>query len=152
MPYTLPAVGTVLPAKENTDVPNPGPTRDPGTFNHWLQAQAQNTAFHKNLILTEEYQGIFASWRDYNYYTGRAVGPTGQVGDPDAVPPQPPAAYIVIVQDGHVFSVEQSGKPAVVDRDENVIEQATGPRIPVCPIPPYRRIQPPQIGGTIVTR
>jgi len=148
MPYTLPAVGTVLPAKENLDIPNPGPTRDPAAFNRWIQAQQQNTAFHKNLILAQEYDneenGIFQSWR-VNYYAGRAVGgPAGKVGDPDAQPPQPPPAFVVIVQDGHVFSVEHSGKEAVLDLDGNVIEQATGPAVPVCDVPKYRRITPPQ--------
>jgi hypothetical protein len=152
MPYKLPPVGTILPAKENTDVPNPGPTRDAGLFNRWLQAQAQNTAFHQNLVSAQEYDnpenGTFQSWRDFNYYAGRAVGPTGQVGDPDATPPKPPAAFVVVVQDGFVFSVERSGKPVVEDQDSTIVEQATGPYIPVCAVPPYRRMAPPQVGGS----
>ncbi len=53
--YKTPEVGTEFPAKENTSVKNPGPQQDPEKMNPWLQAQAQNDAYEKNLILVEEY-------------------------------------------------------------------------------------------------
>ena len=150
MPYQLPAIGTVLPAKENDSVPNPGPTRSPEAFNRWLQAQAQDKAFQQNLVLVQEYDDVtFQNWL-ISYTAGRAIGPSGQMdGDPDARPPRPPAAYIVVVTDGQVFSVEKSGKPAMIDDDGNVVAQATGVYIPACPVPAYRKIPPPQ-HGTVV--
>lgn len=57
--YKTPNVGTILPAKENTTVKNPGPVQDPtgAGLNEWLQAQQQDAAWRKNIILLEE-------WRD----------------------------------------------------------------------------------------
>jgi len=55
MAYTTPAIGTILPAKENTTVENPGPVHNPEGLNEWNQAQAQDNAYQKNLILVEEW-------------------------------------------------------------------------------------------------
>ena len=55
MAYETPPVGTILPAKENTDVQNPGPVHSPYGVDEWLQAQAQDTAWRNNKILVEEF-------------------------------------------------------------------------------------------------
>lgn len=55
MAYQTPAVGEILPAKENTSVQNPGPVHDSDGLNEWLQAQAQDTAWRNNQILLEEW-------------------------------------------------------------------------------------------------
>jgi len=56
MAYQTPPVGTILPAKQNTSVPNPGPVHGTGSgTDEWLQAQAQDTAYDKNLVLLEEW-------------------------------------------------------------------------------------------------
>jgi len=51
MAYETPAVGTVLPAKENTDVQNPGAIHDAYGNYEWLQADAQDKAFINNKSL-----------------------------------------------------------------------------------------------------
>ena len=56
MAYTPPTVGEVLPAKQNTDVTNPGPVHDPYGNTEWLQAQAQDKAFQNNQILIQEWE------------------------------------------------------------------------------------------------
>jgi hypothetical protein len=56
MSYTKPAVGTVLPAKENTDVTNPGPVHKSDGLDAWLQAQAQDLAFQNNKDLYDEWK------------------------------------------------------------------------------------------------
>jgi hypothetical protein len=57
MAYKTPPVGTILPAKQNTTVQNPGPVHGTGAgTDEWLQAQAQDTAYDKNLVLLEEWQ------------------------------------------------------------------------------------------------
>ena len=55
MAYEIPMTGTILPAKENTDVQNPGPVHSPYGNYEWLQAQAQDTAWRNNEILLEEW-------------------------------------------------------------------------------------------------
>jgi len=55
MAYEQPPVGSILPAKKNTSVENPGPVHSPYGNTEWLQAQAQNTAHENNLDLIEEW-------------------------------------------------------------------------------------------------
>lgn len=66
--YKTPAVGTVLPAKENANpkIENPGPVHGSGGgLNEWLQAQAQDTAYHGNLVLKEDYENAKVNSPDY---------------------------------------------------------------------------------------
>jgi hypothetical protein len=56
MAYKTPAVGTILPAKQNTTIQNPGPVHSAHGNDEWLQADAQDKAYDKNLTLIEEYQ------------------------------------------------------------------------------------------------
>jgi acetyl esterase/lipase len=61
MAYKTPPVGTILPAKKNTTVTNPGDTHDLYGDTEWRQADAQDKAFDKNEILVEEYQNQVAT-------------------------------------------------------------------------------------------
>ena len=138
MSYKLPPVGTVLPAKPNTDptIPNPGPTSDSLAYNQWLQAVTQQQAFDQNENAEKFYlSSTFPGWLA-NYQTARLLGPTGIMGDPDAVPTQPPAAQIVLVEESNspefpTFDIQPSG------------QDGTGPLIPVCAVPEYTKIPPP---------
>ena len=137
MSYTLPAVGTVLPAKENANptIVNPGPTGNSLAYNEWLQAVVQDQALQQNTNAAQFYQSsLFPGWLA-NYQTCRLIGPTGIMGDPEAVPTQPPAAHVVLVGEGSpgfpIFDIQPSGQ------DE------TGPPIPVCAVPTYAKIPPP---------
>jgi hypothetical protein len=56
MAYIAPKVGDVLPAQKNTTIQNPGAIHDPHGNSEWLQADAQDTAYEKNLVLIEEWQ------------------------------------------------------------------------------------------------
>jgi hypothetical protein len=118
-------------------------------FKRWLQAATQGQAWDQNIIRAIDYQNKFEhSWL-VQYNTGRMKGPTGIVGDPDATPLQPPPAVVVVVTAEEGFDIQPSGKVAVSgrregDEDESVLEFATGPYIPVCPIPEYKKISPPQ--------
>ena len=49
MSYSIPPIGTVLPARENVDptIPNPGPTTQADIFYEWLQAFLQDKAFQQ---------------------------------------------------------------------------------------------------------
>jgi len=58
--YQTPPLGTVLPAKENTDVENPGPVHSPTGTDEWLQAQAQDKAWQQNKVLIEEWNNAKA--------------------------------------------------------------------------------------------
>jgi len=51
MAYEAPPVGTILPAKENTEVLNPGPVHDAYGNTEYLQADAQDKAFIDNKAL-----------------------------------------------------------------------------------------------------
>jgi hypothetical protein len=147
--YEPPKPGTILPAVSNFHddgserIPNPGPTRNPGVFQRWLQAATQDSAFESNKVRATNYVNQFWNSWYVNYHIGRAVGPTGVTGDPEAVPLQPPAALVVVVTPQGVFDVQASGKPEVMGRDDNgemvVTEFATGPYIPVCAVPEYEK-------------
>jgi len=66
MAYTAPPVGTILPAKQNTTVSNPGPVHGTGTgTDEWLQAQAQDTAWNNNQDLLEEYHNAQKNSPEY---------------------------------------------------------------------------------------
>lgn len=56
MAYEAPPVGTILPAKENTTIQNPGAVHSPYGNTEWLQAQAQDKAYSQNLVLKEEWE------------------------------------------------------------------------------------------------
>jgi hypothetical protein len=53
MAYEAPKAGTILPAKENTTMLNPGPVHDPYGNTEYLQADAQDKAFIANKALKE---------------------------------------------------------------------------------------------------
>jgi len=65
MAYEAPAVGTILPAKKNTTVQNPGAVHSPHGNDEWLQAQAQNTAFENNIDLIEEWHNAQENSPEY---------------------------------------------------------------------------------------
>jgi hypothetical protein len=54
--YVAPEVGTILPAKENTEHLNPGPVHDPYGNTEFLQADAQDKAFIDNQALKADLQ------------------------------------------------------------------------------------------------
>jgi hypothetical protein len=151
--YTNPAVGTIFPAQPNTTVVNPGPVQSEkgDALNEWLQAQAQDNAYKKNLILVQDWtNGTFNNWLT-NYQAARVKGPKG-MGDPDAPPPDPPAAFVVTVfsapAGGITFDVRRSGIRPTEDKDGNVADPGTGPYIPACDPPQYDKITAPQKPGT----
>jgi len=65
MAYEAPAVGTVLPAKENTDVLNPGPVHDPYGNYEFLQADAQDKAFINNKSLKTNWTNAKSNSPEY---------------------------------------------------------------------------------------
>lgn len=133
--YEAPAVGTILPAQPNTTVPNPGPVHDPYGLTEWSQAQAQATAYQFNLDSAQQYKNYFRDSWLVNYEAGK-------IGS-DATPPSPPCAFIVLCAaaeaGGIDFRVERSGQ---APHEGN--PYSTGPCIPVCAIPEYTKIPPPQ--------
>lgn len=118
--YKVPPVGTQLPPAEN---PYEAPGTNPVDVLCFAQSQAQQNALDKNAVLEEEYKAKFANWFVYAYDTGRAVGPTGTVGDPHAVPPQPPPGFMAVLVQAEISLTWEC--------------QQVGP--PVCQIPPYKR-------------
>src|ERR1035437_5650201 len=95
--FTSPKTGAILPAQQNTGIPNPGPNATGEAMNEWLQAQAQDQAFRANQVLATDYQNQFQNTWLVNYNSGRLYGPTGIQGDPNATPLQPPFGFVVIV-------------------------------------------------------
>ena len=156
--YTIPPIGTVLPAKENTNpnIPNPGPTTSQTAFYQWAQAAAQEMAFRQNFNAASGFKNWnFPSWLNDTY----PFQP-----NPDLAPPTPPAAYVVIVAPAEAapvdFQVVQSGTTVVMPfkgwlTDDMKAASAavgimlselglsTGQYIPVCGIPTYTKIAPP---------
>lgn len=126
--YIIPAVGTVFPAQQNLYIDNPGPLGGTVKMTQWLQAQEQDRAYSLNDSLEQTYLARFQDWLQYEYLTGRAPG-GAYPGDPDAPPPQPPAAYAVMTQ-----AAEAGGVSFVA-------QQIAGP---VCDVPAYAKIPPPQ--------
>jgi hypothetical protein len=55
MPYQTPPVGTILPAQQNTTVPNPGAVHSAYGNTEFLQADAQDKAWIENQKLLEEW-------------------------------------------------------------------------------------------------
>jgi hypothetical protein len=133
-PYTVPEPGTKFPAQRNTTVDNPGENAGLAAITEWNQAQAQDNAFQKNAVLVEDWTdtGDWAHWLE-SYLAGRVRGPKG-MGDPDAVPPTPPDAYMavtVINEGGGVaFAVTQ----VPVDDGGSL----------ACAVPEYTKIPAPQ--------
>jgi hypothetical protein len=72
MAYKTPPVGTVLPAKQNTTIQNPGPVHSAHGNDEWLQADAQDKAYEKNLVLVEEYQNQLKASPAYAEQLGNA--------------------------------------------------------------------------------
>jgi hypothetical protein len=154
--YTNPAVGTIFTGQPNTTIDNPGPVHSAkgDALNEWLQAQAQQTAYAQTQAAAKNYREIdFGNWFT-NYDTGRVKGPTGIMGDPDAPPPQPPPAFVVVVVKAQGnktnigFEVQPSGQDATLDDSGTETYPATGPYIPACDVPDYRKITAPQKPGT----
>lgn len=123
--YRMPAIGTQLPPAEN-EFAQPNATNQDDVL-RYQQAAAQQDAFDKTELVKTDYLGRFASWLVYSYQAGRAIGPTG-MGDPNATPPQPPKGYMAVVVQNETsigWDVQQIGPP-------------------VCAVPEYTRINPPQ--------
>jgi hypothetical protein len=143
MSYSIPPIGTVLPAKENVNptIPNPGPTHDANQFYEWMQAEEQNRAFKQNLLEITDYTNTFQNWLTGTY----PFQP-----DPDLAPPQPPAACVVLVAPAEAapvdFQVVQSGTTVTVPftpNDGSGPDYSTGPYVPGCAVPFYAKIAPP---------
>jgi hypothetical protein len=140
--YTIPPIGTVLPAKENKDpfIPNPGPTMSALAFNQWAQAQTQDQAFRRNLVNASGYKNYtFPSWLEGCY----PFQP-----NPDLAPPAPPAALVVLTAPAEAaavdFQIVPSGETVVMPfTPADGPSYSTGPYIPVCEIPTYTKIAPP---------
>lgn len=156
MSYKTPPFGTILPPKSNVDaegnliVPNPGPTLNLQLYYEFIQAGEQSRAALMTQSRLADYMARFNSWLTYQYQTGHAVGPKG-MGDPDALPPMPPMEYVVLVGiDGALFSVLDGGianaKVEEFINNGGVAPEATYTPAPVCEIPAYTKIQPPQHG------
>lgn len=92
----------------------------------WTALEAADAAFDACNVLAQEYiEGTFATWLT-QYRGGLVHGPTGLLGDPDAVPPAPPAgAKAQLSVTGLAFDLIQTGPP-------------------VCSVPPYQKIPAPQ--------
>ena len=94
--YKMPAVGTMLPGKD-IDPQRPGGAADQDAVLKFQQDQAVAEAWRRTQVAVEEFTGRLDSWLEYVYRTGRAIGPTGKVGDPKAMPPfGPPLAYFAV--------------------------------------------------------
>ena len=144
MKYAIPTIGTVLPAKSNLDengnpiIPDPGPVQTPNGLDEWLQANAQDQAFKRNAVQAASYlgaEGIFPNWLNQTYPS---------LADPDAPPPAPPAASIVLVAPAEAqdvdFQVLPSGISSLTGVDGK--NYPTGPLIPVCDVPAYTKHPP----------
>ena len=94
-PYVIPPVGTILPAKQNTSVPNPGMTPDKNKWTEWDQACAQDQAYIYTGTRAANYFNYFRDTWLYNYQIGRSVGP----------PPPPPPAVAVEVKEAEAGGV-----------------------------------------------
>ena len=111
-------------------------------FNQWAQAAAQDQAWRRNLQAASGYKNwSFQSWLTETY----PFQP-----NPDLAPPQPPAAYVVLVAPAEAapvdFQIVPSGTTVVMPftpSDGSGPSYSTGPYIPVCEIPPYTKIPPP---------
>ncbi len=128
--YTIPAVGTTLPAQPNEHYKNPGTQATIEEETQWLQAQAQADAFRQNERITDDWLAEGGGWGRWlvQYQSGRMFGPKGQ-GDPDAPTPVPPRAKVVVVEgaeNGGIFFSVVDGK------------------YPVCEVPDYEKITAPE--------
>ncbi len=130
MKYTVPKVGTILPAKENEDVENPGSLATQLQRLHWEQAKAQDEAFQESERIREDWLAEGGGWGRWlnEYNSGRMRGPKG-VGDPNAPSPTPPRGRVV-----EVIEAESGG----ISFD--IVDGAD----PVCEIPEYTKKTPPQ--------
>ena len=142
MPYTIPPIGTVLPAKQNVNptIPNPGPTSQQSSFYEWAQAASQDQAFNQNTSAASYYTNVgFPSWLTQTYPSL----------NPDAQPPQPPAALVVLAAPAEAapvdFQIVQSGDSVTVEftpADGSGPTYGAGPLKPVCAVPTYAKSTP----------
>ena len=130
--YTLPKPGTILPAKQNTTIPNPGPVFDVSLMQQWLEAQMQQMAFDYNLARARDYVSKFWNSWYINYWNGSIDG-----GNPDTLPLQPPSAYVIVFSPENGFDLQPSGQPDVYGDGK----YSSGPAIPVCPVPTFVKRQ-----------
>lgn len=137
MIYSIPPIGTVLPAKSNLDdngnliVPNPGPTTQQADFYCWAQAAAQDQAFQQTATAKNGYLNYsFPSWLSQTY----PFQP-----NPELAPPQPPAAFVVVAAAAEAAPVDFQIVPSGMT--------GTGPYIPVCEVPTYAKIASPAQPG-----
>ena len=92
----------------------------------WQQAVAQQQAYNQNQQLAASYLEQFTDTWLVQYQSGRMKGPTGIIGDPDAAPPIPPQGFVVLYDDElNTCTLAQIGPP-------------------VCGVPAYQKIPPPQ--------
>jgi len=94
----------------------------------WIRLEAAQAAYAAVKEQINSYiNNTFTTWYS-SYSGGHLAGPTGVVGDPDAVPPQPPTgAMAQLNATGLAFDLVQTGPP-------------------VCAIPPYTKIPAPGTG------
>jgi hypothetical protein len=144
MSYSIPKIGTVLPAKQNVNptIPNPGATSQQAKFNEWAQAAAQDEAYRQNTKAASGFTNdAFPSWLKQTY----PFQP-----DPNLAPPVPPAALVVLVAPAEAapvdFQIVQSGDSVTMPftpADGSGPTYSTGPLIPVCAVPTYTKIAGP---------
>jgi hypothetical protein len=72
MGYETPSVGTVLPAKKNETMLNPGPVHDPYGNTEYLQADAQDKAYIANETLKTDYTNRLKDSPEYAAELGAA--------------------------------------------------------------------------------
>jgi hypothetical protein len=72
MSYQTPSAGTVLPAKKNETMLNPGPVHDPYGNTEYLQVDAQDKAYIANETLKTDYTNRLADSPEYAAELGAA--------------------------------------------------------------------------------
>ena len=93
----------------------------------WIAKEAAQAAYDAVQTQIQDYlTGTFQNWLNA-YSGGHLAGPTGIVGDPNAVPPAPPAGAMgELSADGLSFNLVQTGPPVLAN------------------VPPYTKIPAPQ--------
>jgi hypothetical protein len=114
----IPGLKQLPPAPNNQPYPQFQTTVDSQALQNWEQSEGQGEALKANQTLLNEYlTEAFPAWLQ-NY--------TNEGTDPNATPEQPPlGAMIQVYPDGVQWDLIQTGPP-------------------VCSVPPYTKIPPPQ--------
>jgi len=130
--FKIPAPGTILEPAENPWAA-PLSALDQNDVLQYEQAAALDAAFTKNQTLAADYLNQFNNTWLPAYNSGRLAGPRGE-GDPDAPPPTPPPSMKVLVVRNEDWSTGYQQIPI-------------GP--PVCAVPSYTKIPPPQVWDAV---